>query len=999
MRKNQQPAKAFTKKPCVIATGIALSLMAGQSVYAQQATDKIEKIEVTGSRIPAPSLEGSSPVTSFDAATIKVDGLRNVEDILNNLPQVFADQGGQVSNGSFGTATVNLRNLGPTRTLVLVNGRRLPAGDPKNYATDLNQIPAPLIKRVDILTGGASAIYGSDAVAGVVNFIMNDMFEGVQLQINGDGYNHKQQNPQGVADIIRGRGVTNPTDFKVPGDKTWDGKSMDLNLTMGSNFADSKGNATVFMSYKKTDPLLESERDFSSCALGSGDSWTCSGSSAARFGRFRPNSIPNFTPFGFPANGTDFGGGSLTLDSGTGLIRNFSTDLDQFNFAPYNYFQRPDERYGFNAFAHYDVNDKAKVYAEFSFHDDHSVAQIAPSGAFAYQNFKIYSDNPLLQQDGAQWFTRLGFPNATGADYKIVGLARRDVEGGNRQDDLRHSSFRTVVGVKGDLGNGWNYDAFAQTGKTLYQETYLNDFSRARLQLAMDVITDPATGRPACRAAVNGTDVNCVPWNIWHVGGVTRAAIDYLAVPGLQKGSTSQSVQGINLNTDLGKYGIKFPSANNGVGVSVGVERRVEKIEFVSDLEFSTGDLAGQGGETKPLSGQTEVKEVFAEFRAPIIEGRQLAQLLSVNGSYRSSKYANGPQTDSYGIGAEWAPVKEARFRASYQQAVRAANIVELYSPSQLGLWNGSDPCGSEKTFTLAQCQRTGVTAAQYGSDNLDSPAGQNNSIFKGNPALKPETAKSHTFGVVLTPMKNLSGTIDFFEIKVDKVISGYAQNIVISQCATTNDPLYCSLIHRDSNGTLWASPVGYIQSDTLNLSKFSTSGIDFGANYQQIMGSWGRLSFNFIGTLLQKLVTEPIPGLGDYDCKGLYGSTCGTPAPKWRHKVRATWATPYNLDVALTWRYFGSVDVDTTSSNPLLNGGVFPTDKTLSARNYFDLYASYRVTKMISVSGGINNLLDKDPPLSGNLTAGAPFANGNTYPQVYDALGRRIFLNMTAKF
>ena len=182
MRKNQQPVMAFAKKPSVIATGIALSLMAGHSAYAQQATEKIEKIEVTGSRIPAPNLEGASPVTSFDAAAIKVDGLRNVEDILNNLPQVFADIGSTASNGATGTASVNLRNLGATRTLVLVDGKRLPAGDPGFYPTDLNQIPAPLVKRVDILTGGASSVYGSDAIAGVVNFVMNDNFQGVQVQ-------------------------------------------------------------------------------------------------------------------------------------------------------------------------------------------------------------------------------------------------------------------------------------------------------------------------------------------------------------------------------------------------------------------------------------------------------------------------------------------------------------------------------------------------------------------------------------------------------------------------------------------------------------------------------------------------------------------------------------------------------------------------------------------------------------------------------------------------
>ena len=244
MNKNKQPAKAFTRKPCVIATSFALSLMAAQSVYAQQAADptqKAEKIEVTGTRIPPPNLEGASPVTVIDAQTIQVDGLRSVENLLNNLPQVFAAQGANVANGATGTAQVNLRGLGATRTLVLVNGRRLPYGSVNTAAADLNQIPAPLIKRVEVLTGGAGAVYGSDAVSGVVNFIMNDKFEGVQVELNQSFYNHKQQGEAGVADIVALRAKTNPANFNVPGNKSSDGKIYDASILMGANFAGGKG--------------------------------------------------------------------------------------------------------------------------------------------------------------------------------------------------------------------------------------------------------------------------------------------------------------------------------------------------------------------------------------------------------------------------------------------------------------------------------------------------------------------------------------------------------------------------------------------------------------------------------------------------------------------------------------------------------------------------------------------------------------------------------------
>ncbi len=456
MSKNKRPVMTFARKQSVIATGLALSLMAAHSAYAQQAApieQKAEKIEVTGTRIPPPNLEGASPVTVIDAQTIKVDGLRSVENLLNNLPQVFADQGGNVSNGASGTATVNLRNLGSDRTLVLVNGRRLPAGTPAGTsAPDLNQIPAPLIKRVEILTGGAGAVYGSDAVAGVVNFIMNDKFEGVQLEANQSFYNHQQQNPMGVADVIRGRAATNAAQFSVPGDKSSDGKIFDANLLMGSNFANGKGNATVFFNYKKEDALKQSERDFSACALGAptATAFTCGGSSTAS-----PARIFNLNT-----------GASRVVTDAAGNIRPFAAGTDQFNYGPYNYFQRPSERYGFNASANYDVTENAKLYSEFSFHDDHTVAQIAPSGLFfggAVFNMKF--ENPLLS---SAWKSSLGLTQA--GDNTDVFIGKRNMEGGGRQDDIRHTSFRTVLGAKGDVAKNWNYDVSMQTSKATYQE-------------------------------------------------------------------------------------------------------------------------------------------------------------------------------------------------------------------------------------------------------------------------------------------------------------------------------------------------------------------------------------------------------------------------------------------------------------------------------------------------------------------------------------------------
>src|SRR6266545_3801349 len=246
MSKNKQRARTvFARKSSVVATEIALALMAAQIAHAQQPpAEQVERIEITGTRIPQVNVEGATPITTLNAQDIKFDGHAKAEDLLNQLPQVFTSQGSNTSNGATGTANVNLRNLGPTRNLVLINGRRLPPGSPRSgsdsYAADLNQIPAPLIQRVELLTGGASAVYGSDAISGVVNFIMNDRFEGLQIDVDRSFYNHRQQNPDGIADVVNGRAATNPSQFQVPGNIGADGAIKNFSLLMGSNFAGNK---------------------------------------------------------------------------------------------------------------------------------------------------------------------------------------------------------------------------------------------------------------------------------------------------------------------------------------------------------------------------------------------------------------------------------------------------------------------------------------------------------------------------------------------------------------------------------------------------------------------------------------------------------------------------------------------------------------------------------------------------------------------------------------
>jgi outer membrane receptor protein involved in Fe transport len=953
----------------MFAGGMAFAMSHAGAQEAASAAPQMQRVEVTGSRIPMANLEGTSPITVVTAQEIKMDGLRSVENLLNNLPQVFADQGGTISNGASGTATVNLRNFGADRTLVLVNGRRLPAGSPSNTAADLNQIPAPLIKRVEVLTGGASAVYGSDAVAGVVNFIMNDTFSGAQIEVNQSFYNHKQHGGNPAAAVAE-------SNYPLPGNAGSDGRIRDASLLLGGNFADNKGNATVFVSWKKEDAMLQSQRDFSSCSLEGmtdGSTFHCGGSSTSFPGRFilGDNS-------------------SVTVANAQGGVRPWTT-ADLYNYGPTNYYQRPAESYAFSSFIHYNVNENTRLYAEASFHDNRTVAQIAPSGIFGL-TFPIAYENPLLSN---AWRQTLGL-NAPG-DVTDVYVMRRNVEGGGRQDDLRHTSYRGVLGLKGDIGK-WNYDVYAQLGRVLFQENYVNDFSNARIARAMDVVTG-ANGTPVCRSFLDGSDPSCVPYNIWSLGGVTPDALGYLQTPGFQKGFTSQSVMGVNFGTDLGEYGLRLPTASAGVAFNVGFEHRTEKLERKVDTAFATGDLAGQGGPTNSVGGEYSVKDYFAEARIPLLSRLPFADDVSLNVSYRNSRYSTGYNTNSFGSGLEWGMNSLVKLRASYQKAVRAANIVEMFTPSGLGLYdNDEDPCaGTSPSATPEQCARTGVTAAQYGKI-LDNPAAQYNGLFGGNANLKPETSKSYTFGLVLTPLRNLSLTLDYFNMKVKDVIGAMPPTTTLSDCLDSGNAASCSMIHRGANGSLWMDNGAYILANNMNLGMRKTSGVDVAANYRQkLTGGMGNLDVNLTGTWLKEFLQEDAPGMGTYDCAGLFGPSCGTPLPTWRHKLRGTWSTPWAVDLALTWRFIDEVKLSATSSNRLLAGGFEPGDATFGRRNYLDFAANWKVNQMFVVRGGINNLFDKDPPVGG--VTSSVYGNGNTFPQVYDAFGRRVFLNLAATF
>lgn len=985
-------------------TIVAGSLCLGGMAFAQEAdTDeneaRQETVRITGTRIEQPNLVTTSPVTQITSEDVTTQGVNRIEDLVAQLPQAFAAQNSTVANGASGTATVDLRNLGASRTLVLIDGRRMPYGSPSSVPADLNQIPTQLVERVEVLTGGASAVYGSDAVSGVVNFIMMKDFEGVRFDAQYSFYQHNNDYDTNgnLRDVIAGRAETNPSQFQLPEDNVMDGFGKEVTMIMGTNTEDGRGNITAYASYRNNDAVLQGDRDYSACSIGAAtaDGFTCGGSSTSFPGRF------NNTFFGFGEANPDINGEvpdsfDFTIDQGTGELRPFDAATDQYNFGPLNYYQRPDERYNLGAFGRYEINDNAEVYTQLMFTDYETVAQIAPSGNF-FVTETLNCGNPLLGDDIA---AAIGCDAAAIADNKTVNafIGRRNVEGGGRQDSLRFTSYRGVIGVRGDIPelSGWTYDLTAQYSQVTQSRTYKNEFSISRLNNALNVVADPETGDAVCQSVLDGTDPNCVPLNYFELGGVTPEALAYVQVPLVQTGTTTQQVVTAAVTGDLGQYGWKSPAADTGLQVVVGAEYKRDSLERIVDVSFATGDGAGQGGATLPVEGAVGNIDIFGEFQMPLVSGKPGVELLSIDGAFRYSDYDTGITADSYKVGVEYAPTPDLRFRGSFQRATRAPNVLELFTSQGLNLFDDDyDPCGEVPeggtVGSEALCTATGVPAALYGNAALNSPAGQYNFLQGGNPNLDPEEADTYTLGVVFTPafLPGLTGSVDYYNIEIADRIDIVDPTITLDLCYGSNDQAACDRINRSPGGSLWVSNDGFVEGLNTNIGGQKTSGVDINLAYAYDLGDNGSLNATLISTVLLENETDPIGQPEEvFDCAGQYGLACGTPQPEYRHRARINWDTPFGATFAATWRYYGAVD--------LFNNTTDRIDASFDAENYFDLAGTYSLFENTELRFGVNNVLDNDPPLSASVgTTG----NGNTYPQTYDALGRYVFFGATVDF
>ena len=973
--------------------------------FSALAQDDVEEVVVTGTRIADPNVTSSSQITSIDGEELLVRGITRVEDYLNDLPQISPGQSITNSNGASGTATANLRNLGCSRTLVLMNGRRMVSGTTGGgNCADLNTVPTLLLDKVEVLTGGASSVYGSDAVAGVVNFILDDEFVGMKSSFYHGFYQHKNDNSS-LRDLVASY------DYALAPKDVTTGDTEKVSVAFGGEIDGGKGHITAFMEHTDTKPILQGEYDISACALRSGFSG-CGGSSTippgrwADFGGYTAGGFVNVDP---TITGVDF----------KVLGNEFVSRAGQtYNYNPTNFFQRPDDRFNSGFFGKYEVSDNAEVYVDMTYMKSESNAQIAYSGTFgnitalpcynAFLSEQQYNaacgdwtgmggDHAPDFASGAAALAYLANLDLAVGDGSILGYKaplyslKRNVEGNPRQSIFAYKSFTQTVGVRGDINDNWSYDAYYQTSNVVYNNEYRNDLSVTAINRAVDVVS--VNGVPTCVSALNGTDSTCVPYNLFQGGLPGDQGIQGVIDGGQELQNyiaNSTYINGDGEQTTFTAYvtgdtGYSIPGAPGNVSVVAGFESRELSSDFRPDLPSRTGDRSGSGGATLPLGGSYDVDEFFVELGIPVTD------TVSMDAGFRSADYSTGNDTTAMKLGAFWTVNDKVSVRGSFQTSQRHANLAELYQGIGQGLVDlDYDPCGIDPDTgaapiaTQEQCLNTGLPANLYGTD-LKSPADQYNIQTGGNPNVNPEESESITIGVVLNPMDGLTLTVDYFDITVEDGIGTVSPKTALDKCIETGAAAFCNLINRNPvNGSLWLTG-GYISAQITNISEEQTSGIDVIFDYS-VDTNWGPLVVSGVTTLLDSYDIIELPGEAAIGCSGNWGGSCGkNPMPEVMGSYTVGLTTEFDTDVILGVRYLGETDD--------LNAN----DIDFDAYTYLDATAIYSVNDNMSVTLGVSNLLDKEPGYTSD--AGTAPGNGNTFPGYFDAFGRHIHLSINYSY
>lgn len=942
------------------------------TLTAAHAQDDLEVTEVivTGSRIKQNEFVAPTPTVAISADAIERSGTTNLIDYLRTLPALVASEddlqntGSQGYIGSTGLNLLNLRNLGEDRTLVLVNGRRHVAQLPETAAIDINTIPMDLIERVDIVTGGVSAVYGADAVSGVVNFVMKKNFEGLAGRVQYGG-----ADAGGARDAF-------------------------ASLTGGLNFADGRGNVSGSIQHTDRGRLRASERSYLR-----GSNYTAMRRNpddrsdnpsipdevplndiryfdSAREGAIDvdfdtlPDMLPNGGAYQIPRFVSPFfsqgGSGTLIADYIGDVLPEAKTTVA-------------------SVFGNFSVSAAVNFFGEAKF-------VRGKANAYAQPTFDFYlferADNPFLPAAVAAQIIPGAAADGFGDDSAPDGVlvSRDNFDLGVRGEEVTRDTMRFVAGMNGDLWDGYNYEMSYTYGQSDIDTLAINNRYNDRFLAAIDVVTNPLTGQATCRSNLDpsalpyqpwqgvdfsgplsftpGANSGCRPLNIFGEGVADPAAIAWVMLNNETTSRLTQNVFNAFLSGPV--PGITLPAGD--IDSVVGVEWRREGSRTVTPVEDQLGQTFGNV--ILPTEGDFNVKEAFAEIRIPVLADLPFAERLQISGAVRVSDYSTVGSTTTWNTGLLWAPVQDVSFRGTVAESVRAPNIAELFSPQKQTFEGISDPC-DQAEIANGTSYRAANCAAILSSLGVLDPAGFTDpnsasiaGLSTGNAELSEETARSYTFGAVFRPrfVQGLALSIDYYDINIKQAISTADAQEVADSCVDhpTIDNVFCESLTREA-GT-GAITTFVVQPE--NVASFRTRGIDFNINYRLdptrlgMQADVGTFTLSLIGSRLDRLTTIPTLGADQIDQRTT------AYAPKWQTVFDAAWEYR-GLTVNYGYNYFSK----TTRYTLLALAGdpdrASPANIYYNAQETHDLSASYDFMGGYRVYAGVNNLTEERPDYS----------------------------------
>lgn len=969
--------------------GFAASLAAMFSMGTAIAQDAdsagaVEEIVVTGTKIKNAAITAASPLQVVGADLIQDQGTINIQEALQTNPTFgIAGASRETSNTNItavGSATVNLRNLGANRTLVLVDGKRMVAGQPGTTQVDLAMVPTDLIDRVEVLTGGASAIYGSDAVAGVVNLIYKRDFEGLIFNAQS-----------GISD-------------------EGDGEENLLSLTAGHNFADGRGNVMVSAGWSQQGHISSSDRkrteeDYASLGHNTRDPSTVFKPVVSRSGVIPAGIVQTRDAGGTTINWTFDSAGNPSVWGGT--------QDERFNRAEYRAIASPVDRMTFATRVRYDVAENVSTFIEANYGRVSSRTYFEPSPYVGtndtigigvplnFENFLLdpatgavqLVRNPFIPDvvyNSASDTDNDGLINANGHNVRLTQFGP-----GTRLAPVERDLFRIVLGAEGDLSDDWSYDVYYSFGRTELAGRMDGLFHGPNLRAALDVVSDVFdfdndgdTTEPVCVDA-DARGRGCVPVNMYGEGNMTQAMLDYVNGSLIQNSVQDMTVVSANLSGSL----LDMPAGP--LLLAAGLEYREEASKHVFDPLSNTN----QNGFTQQTNtvGELDVTEAYVEINIPLLDS------LSVRAAGRISDYSTVGDVTAYDAGIEWTPTDDLRFRAIFAHAVRAPNIGELFAAPEAGITTITDPCegialGDTSELALNCMAEPGVL------DNMNANGGVftlNQSDVQGvgtltanNPNIAEETGETQIFGVIWTPgfLDGLALTVDYFDIELEDAISRVSTSTVLNKCYQEGLSEFCDFVSRRpvEQTPFSAGAVDQVIRGLVNSGGSWSEGIDLTANFSHDLGSGG-MNYSLSYTHLIDQGNIPLTGDAPNESVGEIGNaehrwfaTVGYDADRFSARLLGEYIGESYLDDEYWMARYGA---DAGKSNFKVDG-VFYLDaqvKWLLGENY-ELYI------------GAKNLLDEDPPL---MYAGLPggSADYGTNPGVYDAIGRRWYAGFRANF